>query len=181
MSEFHDRMSRIEASDEFVWQPNDDYGLWYSRGFVHARDKAAAIAAEADRRLNYLAQMIGTEIRAITGDTYADTPAEPGDAMGDLREKIKGLQAKLAEAEREKSDLLRQWNELDLRSEKKHREWNEQLLAEKLRADAAEAKRAAVREAAQAVIDRWETPNWKEAEPTADVIARLRNAIGGNP
>lgn len=34
-----------------------------------------------------------------------------------------------------------------------------------------------VREAAQAVIDRWETPKWKDAEPTAAVIARLREAL----
>ena len=31
--------------------------------------------------------------------------------------------------------------------------------------------------AAQAVVDRWDTPNWKDAEPTAVVIHRLRAAI----
>lgn len=34
-----------------------------------------------------------------------------------------------------------------------------------------------IRIAAQAVIDRWDSPKWKDAEPTADVIARLRDAI----
>ena len=29
-------------------------------------------------------------------------------------------------------------------------------------------------EAAKAVVTRWDTPNWKDAEPTAAVIGRLR-------
>ena len=32
-------------------------------------------------------------------------------------------------------------------------------------------------DAAQAVIARWDTPAWKDAEPTARVIARLRYAV----
>ena len=32
-------------------------------------------------------------------------------------------------------------------------------------------------EAAQAVVDRWETPTWKDAEPTAAVIYRLRDIL----
>ena len=32
-------------------------------------------------------------------------------------------------------------------------------------------------EAAQAVVDRWETPLWKDAEPTAAVIYRLRDTL----
>jgi len=31
--------------------------------------------------------------------------------------------------------------------------------------------------AAQAVVDRWETPLWKDAEPTAAVIYRLRDIL----
>jgi hypothetical protein len=34
-----------------------------------------------------------------------------------------------------------------------------------------------LKHAAQAVVDRWETPLWKDAEPTASVIYRLRNEI----
>ena len=33
-------------------------------------------------------------------------------------------------------------------------------------------------EAAQAVVDRWETPLWKDAEPTAAVIYKLRDLLG---
>lgn len=33
-------------------------------------------------------------------------------------------------------------------------------------------------EAASAVVDRWELPSWKDAEPTAAVIYRLRDALG---
>ena len=31
--------------------------------------------------------------------------------------------------------------------------------------------------AAQAVIDRWDTPNWKDVEPTAKVINELRKVL----
>lgn len=34
-----------------------------------------------------------------------------------------------------------------------------------------------IREAAQAVVDRWDSPLWKDVEPTAHVIARLRQAL----
>jgi len=35
--------------------------------------------------------------------------------------------------------------------------------------------------AAKAVIDRWETPNWKDAEPTGTVIYALRDALAARP
>ena len=35
-----------------------------------------------------------------------------------------------------------------------------------------------LRDAAQAVIDRWETPLWKDAPATAVFIADLRKALG---
>ncbi len=38
-----------------------------------------------------------------------------------------------------------------------------------------------IKEAAQAVIDRWDTPNWKDAPATAVVINRLRAAISALP
>lgn len=34
-----------------------------------------------------------------------------------------------------------------------------------------------IRDAAQAVIERWESPAWKDNEPTAAVIYRLRDAL----
>ena len=37
---------------------------------------------------------------------------------------------------------------------------------------------ATITAAALAVVQHWETPLWKDAEPTAAVIARLRWAIG---
>jgi rubrerythrin len=40
---------------------------------------------------------------------------------------------------------------------------------------------ARLRAAAQAVVDRWETPLWKDAEPTASVIYRLRDALAPAP
>lgn len=34
-----------------------------------------------------------------------------------------------------------------------------------------------IREAALAVVQRWDQPSWKDAEPTAAVINKLRNAL----
>ena len=36
-----------------------------------------------------------------------------------------------------------------------------------------------LRDAAQAVVDRWDTPAWKDAEPTGAFINRLRRALAG--
>lgn len=38
-------------------------------------------------------------------------------------------------------------------------------------------QRDTLAEAAQAVVDRWEAPTWKELEPTAKLISALRKAI----
>jgi len=37
-----------------------------------------------------------------------------------------------------------------------------------------------LRDAAQAVIERWESPAWKDSEPTAEVIYRLRDTLWPN-
>jgi hypothetical protein len=44
-------------------------------------------------------------------------------------------------------------------------------------AEKLEAHQEALIAAAEAVIARWETPLWKDAEPTAEVIYRLRDAV----
>ena len=44
--------------------------------------------------------------------------------------------------------------------------------------DEAREALAHITEAAQAVVDRWEQPAWKDTEPTAAVIYRLRDALG---
>ena len=38
-----------------------------------------------------------------------------------------------------------------------------------------------LREVAQAVIDRWDTPHWKAVPATAEYIGRLRAALGEKP
>lgn len=40
-----------------------------------------------------------------------------------------------------------------------------------------ERRNAMIAAKAQAVVDRWETPKWKDAAPTADVIYALRDAL----
>ena len=44
--------------------------------------------------------------------------------------------------------------------------------------DEARERLAKITIAAEAVIDRWEQPAWKDTEPTAVVIYRLRDALG---
>ena len=44
--------------------------------------------------------------------------------------------------------------------------------------DEARGKLAGITEAASAVVERWEQPAWKDTEPTATVIYRLRDALG---
>jgi hypothetical protein len=44
-------------------------------------------------------------------------------------------------------------------------------------AERREQENTELREAAQAVIDRWNTPLWREAEPTAAAINRLRETL----
>ena len=46
------------------------------------------------------------------------------------------------------------------------------------RIDEAREKLAKITRAAEVVIDRWEQPAWKDTEPTATVIYRLRDALG---
>ena len=45
------------------------------------------------------------------------------------------------------------------------------------RLDSLERERDQLLEAAKAVVARWETPSWKDTEPTAVVINKLRNVI----
>jgi hypothetical protein len=45
------------------------------------------------------------------------------------------------------------------------------------RVDRLETELAELIEKAEAVIARWETPNWVEAEPTAETIYLLRDAV----
>ena len=51
-----------------------------------------------------------------------------------------------------------------------------QSQAERIKELEAEAEQ--LRTAAQAVIDRWDTPHWKDVPATAEYIGRLRAALG---
>ncbi len=46
--------------------------------------------------------------------------------------------------------------------------------------DTLEAENQRLREAGQAIVDRWDTPLWKYAEATGHVIDRLRAALKGD-
>jgi hypothetical protein len=45
------------------------------------------------------------------------------------------------------------------------------------RLDRVERKLGRIERAAMAVVQRWDQPSWKDAEPTAAVINKLRNAL----
>lgn len=47
--------------------------------------------------------------------------------------------------------------------------------------DELRARVAGLREAGQAVIDRWESPHWKDFPPTADCMNGLRSALASTP
>lgn len=53
-------------------------------------------------------------------------------------------------------------------------------LQEKEAREAAEAKMMALRAAANAVVQRWDTPNWKDVENTAAYIGTLRAALAAS-
>jgi hypothetical protein len=46
--------------------------------------------------------------------------------------------------------------------------------------EALEAENARLRQEGQAVVDRWDTPLWKDAEATGRIINRLRAALKGD-
>jgi hypothetical protein len=48
------------------------------------------------------------------------------------------------------------------------------------RAIHAEAERDDLLAAAKAVVERWDTPSWKDAVPTGEVIGQLRRAIAAS-
>ena len=54
-----------------------------------------------------------------------------------------------------------------------------QSQAERIKELEAEAEQ--LRTAAQAVIDRWDTPHWKDVPATAEYIGRLRAALKEKP
>jgi hypothetical protein len=74
-------------------------------GFELAKEQAVQLATEADaewqRKMSIVATIIGTDIRALKGDTYMDTPSCPAEAAFMLREEIKQVQATIAELRRE--------------------------------------------------------------------------------
>ena len=53
-------------------------------------------------------------------------------------------------------------------------------IAEAYRLSAASHPQQELIDAAQAVIERWDTPKWKDVAPTAEYIARLRRAVAAS-
>ena len=57
-------------------------------------------------------------------------------------------------------------------------ELRQKLASALVERDEARERLAKITKAAEAVIDRWEQPAWKDTEPTGTVIYRLRDALG---
>lgn len=89
---------------------------------------------------------------------------DTSEANAALRSKLKGMQAEIDELSAELSLV-----NVDLEITK--------LGAAKTMQEFMRENRK-LREAAQAVIDRWDTPHWKAVPATAEYIGRLRAALG---
>lgn len=89
---------------------------------------------------------------------------DTSEANAALRSKLKGMQAEIDELRAELSLV-----NVDLEITK--------LGAAKTMQEFMRENRK-LREAAQAVIDRWDTPLWKDVPATAEYIGRLRAALG---
>ncbi len=68
---------------------------------------------------------------------------------------------------------IKTWQE---RQSDKFGPWSAKYMLEEIHELRAVNKR--LRAAAQAVIDRWDTPHWKAVPATAEYIGRLRAALG---
>ena len=77
----------------------------------------------------------------------------------DQQERISKLEQQLAAAQKDATD----WEDACAH-------WEEEAIT-------AKAKIAELRSRAQEVIDRWETPLWKDAPSTAEFIYKMRDAL----
>lgn len=85
-----------------------------------------------------------------------------------------------AERDQLRAEVERVRGEVDNAEGKESYAWNHrhaELLDATARAEAAEATVAGLRRAAQAVVNRWDSPKWKDQEPTAVVMNELRTAL----
>lgn len=144
--------------------------------------------------------------RCISGMHYNKEIAESYRKRGELNNEVGEIRAALGDDGRRTHKEI-----LELASKASHwREWKQKYIdlknahiaegqdpagtiwehADKLQGElkASQSEVARLREelqklrlAAQAVVDRWETPLWKDAEPTASVIYRLRDALAPSP
>jgi len=80
--------------------------------------------------------------------------------------------------ERERDEAIRQRDETNESSVFSCNFYYEEKLKAERERDEAREKLAKITRAAEVVIDRWEQPAWKDTEPTATVIYRLRDALG---
>ena len=120
-------------------------------------DVIAALQSQAER-INEL-ETEAEQLRKGHFDT--------SEANAALRSKLKGMQAEIDELRAELSLV-----NVDLEITK--------LGAAKTMQEFMRENRK-LREAAQAVIDRWDTPHWKDVPATAEYIGRLRAALGEKP
>lgn len=123
---------------------------------IMARDRIMALAQERDRLRAELAEV--TE-RAAAAETQ-----------------IQDVIEKYGDPEDEQTlDQVVQWF-----VNSSNEGWNSagDELAKRLEAEKrAEAALAELQQAAQAVVDRWDSPSWKDQPHTAEFINRLRHAI----
>jgi hypothetical protein len=79
-------------------------------------------------------------------------------------------QLKRERDEREQRDEARDWIGIIARLERERDDARDKLFQ-------LGAELIKIKTAAKAVVDRWDQPSWKDTEPTAAVINKLRNAL----
>jgi hypothetical protein len=110
-------------------------------------------------------------VQRITDYLLSGGLFNPELAMHDrVRDLLMDCRTELAEKTNEVSNWHRHYRDEASKAQKCKQAYIEQ-----------EKEVARLRAAAQAVVDRWETPLWKDAEPTASVIYRLRDALAPEP
>ena len=109
-----------------------------------------------------------------TPETDAAVNASGGDWSPVLRAVAQRLERERDEA-REALKHIDEYGTEEINAAVELRQKLAQALVER---DEAREELAKITKAAEAVIDRWEQPAWKDTEPTGAVIYRLRDALG---
>ena len=158
-------MSEQSKSAFEAWYDNDideplpdDYTILGKR-YLYMGWQAST--AEANKRIESLDIKLETEKR--NNDLFATL-------LDDKDKHIAALEGEVAELKGQ----VKIFQNIIIQQDKDDIEWKKQNTA-------LQSHNNHLREASQALIDRWDTPKWKDAEHTGAFINALRNALSATP